>query len=204
MKPSLNRVAWVGAAGLVAALAFWLWPNPEKTAQRSALDNRLLAMQMLGEWLARKFPGQRALVIGNPFTQKRGQRKEIYAFDAAAVGGLRKGLGQQIVLVAEAFPEVRSEFLQQPDSVQIDPKTTTPLSYLVAEKSFDALAQKHSDCGILVSLIGLPANLSAADFWRRANGPKLALLLPDLRVVGERAAIRSAFKAGKIAAAVLN
>jgi len=56
----------------------------------------------------------------------------------------------------------------------------------------------------VVSLIGLPANLAPLEQWHKANGPKLALLLPDLRLLGDRAAIREAFKSGKITAAVLN
>src|SRR5262249_37322780 len=102
------------------------------------------------------------------------------------------------------FPELRSEFNQNPQSVYIDPKTTTPLSYLVAENSFGALAKQSPDCEIIISLIGLPVGVTRSEIWRNASGLKFALLLPDWRVLGDRETVRSVFKAGKILAAVLN
>ncbi len=158
----------------------------------------------MAEYLAGQFGRQRALIVSNPFTQQKGRPKEIYEFEEAGIRGLRAGFRNRIIVAAVAFPDLRPQFILKPDSVYVDPKTTTPLSYLIAEDAFDTLARKHSDCGLIVSLIGLPVNLNRTELWRKPDGPKLALLLPDLRMGGDQAAIRSAVQSRKIVALVLN
>lgn len=102
------------------------------------------------------------------------------------------------------FPELRSEFRQNPQAVYVDPKTTTPLSYLVADGSFDALLKNYPETDIVISLIGLPVNLNRLESWVRSGRPSFALLLPDLHIVGDPAAVKQAMQSSKIVAAVLN
>jgi hypothetical protein len=199
----LNRtLLWAGLAGLLFGFGLWLFPWSR--AQEKPLAQRELATRILAEHLSQRFSGQCAMVISNPFTQRKGQRREIYAFEEAGIRGLRQGFGNSIRLKAVLFPTVRPEFFQHPEAVYVDPKTTTPLSYLVSDDAFDTLARQHSDCALMVSLIGVPANLAQAEFWKNRERPKLALLLPDLRLLGTREAVRQAVKSGKIAAMVLN
>src|SRR6185369_6935232 len=119
--------------------------------------------------LAGRFPGARALIISNPFAQTKGVGGNVKAYEEAGVRGLRRGFGSKIA---------------------IDADTTTPMSYLVAPDAFDKIAKQHPSCSLLVSLIGLPADLSKVELWQATDGPKLALLLPDLRMVGDAAAVR--------------
>jgi hypothetical protein len=102
------------------------------------------------------------------------------------------------------FPELRPECRQNLSSVYIDPATTTPLSYLVAPGALDAAVKEHPGARIIVSLIGVPVNLRQTRTWTTASGKSLALLLPDLRMVGNQADIRQALQSGQIAAMVLN
>ena len=102
--------------------------------------------------------GQEVLVYPT-FTQRKGQRKEIYQFEEAGLRGLRRGLGQRLVVEAVVFPELRPEVYQNPGSSYIDPKTTTPLSYLMAEGALDAVWRQHLGAELFVSLIGLPLNV---------------------------------------------
>jgi hypothetical protein len=49
----------------------------------------------------------------------------------------------------------------------------------------------------------LPAKLNGVRCWREPK-PKFALLLPDLRLIGDATAVKQAVKHGKLAAFVLN
>ncbi|MBI2925095.1 MAG: hypothetical protein HYY24_05250 [Verrucomicrobia bacterium] len=176
--------------------------------QGKPLEQRELATQFLGAYLAEHYAGKRAIALSNPFTQERGHAKEIYRYEAAGLRGLKQGLAPKVTLEEVVFPEVRSLYRTNPAAVYIDPSTTTPLSYLMADEALDALAQKHRSAGIIVSLIGLPINVLQTQAWRDPAGPKFALLLPDLRVLGDKpavraAVVRAAFKSQKIAALIL-
>jgi hypothetical protein len=156
------------------------------------LDQRELATRVLGNYLAEKYHGQKAMVFSNPFSRKPGQPRVVYQFEKAGLRGLRRGLEPSVSIEAVVFPEIRPEFLRNPSAVYIDPTTTTPLSYVTTETAWDALIQQHPGADLVVSLIGLPANLRRTETWRRESGKKFALLLPDLRMVGDSAAIRQA------------
>lgn len=168
------------------------------------LTTRELAMEYMGRYLATHFPGKRVVVLSNPFSQKPGQPREVYKFEKAGLRGLKRGLGSEGALAAVAFPEIKAAFFQNRSSVYVDPHTTTPLSYIVAEDSLDKIAGEHSEAEILVSLIGLPVNVRETETWKQSNPRKFALLLPDLRMVGNDKAIREAITSGKIAVLVLN
>ncbi|MBI4326568.1 MAG: hypothetical protein HY674_15080 [Chloroflexi bacterium] len=168
-----------------------------------ALTDRELATEVLGQYLAQHYPGKKVLVLSNPFTQRQGQRKEIYEFEEAGLRGLRRGLGQRLAVEAVVFPELRPEVFQNPGSSYIDPKTTTPLSYLMADGALDAVWRQHRGAELIVSLIGLPLNVRQTEAWRNPSGPRFALLLPDLRMVGDQKAVSEALEARKIAAIIL-
>lgn len=203
MKSSVRGVVVLVCCGVGITLAFWFYKQDESRTRRSALSHRQAATHALAEHLAKHYPGARALVVSNPFTQKKGQPRQVYEFEEAGINGLREGFGKAISFQV-VFPELRPEFLNNPRAVYVDPKTTTPLSFLVEEGAFEKLAEQHSDCDLMVSLIGLPANLTRRPSWRSANGPKYALLLPDWRTVGDKQAVLNAVKSDKIVAAILN
>ena len=167
-----------------------------------ALAARELAMRRLGEQLTQKFPGQRALLISNPFTQNANIASDIVATEKAGIDGFKKGMGDKLVLEAVAFPELKPEARTNPRAVFIDGETTTPLSFLVSADAFDKLTGQHPQAGLFVSLIGLPANVKELRCWQDEK-TKFALLLPDLRFVGNAAAVKQSLQKGKIAAMVL-
>jgi hypothetical protein len=188
-------------AGAVGAL--WWWHTRAEVAPwRPALDSREVAARVLAEYLARRYPGAKALVLGNPFVQRPGQGPEIYAFERASIQGLQRGFGSRSSLEV-VYPELRSEFLQRPEKVFVDPKTTTPLSFLISENTLDQLTQTHPGFELLVSLIGLPVNVRDSRLWRESEKPRLALLLPDWRILGDHDSIRASMKSEKVVAAVM-
>jgi hypothetical protein len=185
---------------LVLGVGLWLFLR--SGPHRNALLNRELATRGLAEYLASRQPGQRALVLSNPFTRQKGLEAGVYAQEEAGIRGLREGFGRQIVLGSIGYPELKPEAEANPLALVGDKETSTPLSYLVAEDAFDKLIDAHPDCGVVVSLVGLPADLGRVQAWKRAGSPKFALLLPDLRMIGDAAAVRASLVTGKLVAFV--
>jgi hypothetical protein len=187
-------------AVLLVGVSTWL--AFRRNAYDVALQGRAVATRVLAEELARRFPNSTALIISNPFAEHARIRKNISAVEEAGISGLRLGFGDKVRVAGVVYPPIRPEAEKDPRSVHI-PDTTTPLSYLVAEDSLDQMAAAHPDCDLLVSLIGLPARLDKVALWSQEGPPRLALLLPDLRMVGDADKLRQAVKSGKLVAFVL-
>ena len=198
-----RKIALIALGVVLLGSGFGWWLTHWRTGPwRPALSAREVATRVLGEQIRTRHPQAKVLVVGNPFTQRSGQSGEIYAFEEAAVRGLREGLGSPGALKL-VYPELRPEFLRNPQSVSVDPKTTTPLSYLVSDDSFDRLVRENPGFGVLISLIGVPIQIRQSRLWTEPGQPSLALLLPDWRLLGGYESIRDAVKSGKIAAAVI-
>ena len=198
----MNSRRWIVAGAICAAFVLGGILLRPRGPQQAAFQARELATRGLAEAVAKSSPGQRVLVISNPFTQRSDLPGPMRAMEDAGLRGLKAGFGPTAKLTI-AFPELRPEAKHNPRAVAIDPESTTPLSFLVAENAFDQLAKQHPDCDVIVSLIGLPATLERVQCWKDAAGPRFALLLPDLRLIGNRSAIRAAMLRGKLAAVVL-
>ena len=195
----MNRQSLLALAAL-AIIAGVAWHFMREPGRREALHSREVATRMLAEHLSAKFPGRRVLVASNPFTQS-GAPAEIANMEQAGIAGLRKGLKKNDITVA--FPELKPEARTNPRSLFIDAETTTPLSFLVAEDAFDKMVREHPGNDLIVSLIGLPAALEKVQTWRNPGPPQFALLLPDLRMIGDAAAVKAAMQTGKLVAFVL-
>ncbi len=159
-------------------------------------------MEMLGARIAKLRPECKVLVLSNPFTKKSGYLDEKNQYERAGLRGLRKGLGGRSP-VTVVFPEIRPEFLANPQSVVIPPESRTPLSFLMQPASVDHLAEAHAECRVIVSLIGLPIGVNRLKIWNEKDPRCFALLLPDLRVLGPPDQAVAAFERGKLLAAVV-
>jgi hypothetical protein len=196
-----NLAWWAVAVALAAGVVFWLWRRDP--AQESALRSRAEATRVLAEYLVKTGAGRSVLVISNPFVKRGGVAPAICATEAAGVRGIAQGLAGKAKMEGPVFPDLKPEAEQDPRSVAIDPETTTPLGYLVAEEAFDRLVGAHPECDVIFSLIGLPAVLARVQCWQASGPPRFALLLPDLRMIGNADAVRGAMRSGKLAAFVL-
>jgi hypothetical protein len=192
----LKRALIIAVLLAVAGAAVWFFRSNDP--QAAAFDSRQVATRMLGEYLAKRFPKAPVVVISNPFTGL-GASPKIVEMEQAGIAGLRDAFGKDATLKI-VMPELKPAARTDPRSLLADPETPTPLSYLVAEDSFDKLA---ADAEVVVSLIGLPAELDRVQSWRQAGKPTFALLLPDLRFIGNTAAVRAAMKSGKLAAFIM-
>jgi hypothetical protein len=185
---------------ILSALAALFVAGCAKSAPES---ERAVATRVLAEHVVTAARPKGILVLSNPLSQQSGRPAEVYAFEKAGVEGLKEGFGEKVP-VTVVFPKLKEEVLRDPGSVQVDPQTTTPLSFLVAENAFSEVIQQNPNCDVVVSLIGLPVNLAAVKEWSHAGGPKFALLLPDWRMIGARDAILRAFGEKKLVAAVVS
>ena len=181
-------------AGLFLVLAGCTKSAPE--------SERELATQVLATEVAKRAAPKAVLVISNPFTRESGRPPEIYAFENAGLDGLAAGFGKKVKIEVD-YPAVKSEVQHDPTSVRIDPQSTTPLSFLVSDGAFSEITQRHPKVDVVVSLIGLPVNLTAYKEWTQPGGPRFALLLPDWRMIGGKEAIVQTFRSGKLVAAVV-
>ena len=159
-------------------------------------------MEMLGARIAKLRPECRVLVLSNPFTKESGYLNEKSQFERAGLHGLRKGLGRRSP-VTVVFPEIRPEYLANPQSVIIPSDSRTPLSFLIQPASVDQLAEAHPDCRVVVSLIGLPVGVNQLKIWNEKERRCFALLSPDLRVLGPPDQAVAAFQQENLLAAVL-
>jgi hypothetical protein len=188
---------------LLVAAGFTTWLLLKSNPHKNALRVREVATWGLAEHLARVQPGKRALIVSNPFTERSGTAKEIAETEQAGIRGLRAGFGTRIASASVVFPELKPGALEDPRALLGEVETSTPLSYLMIADAFDKLARQHADCEIIVSLIGLPAEIQQGEVWNTPGKPIFALLLPDLTMVGDFSAVQNAVKSGKLAAFVL-
>ena len=194
----MKRAFGVGVGIVLAIGAATVWYFNRGDEQAAAFRSRQSATRMLAEYLAKKFPQGNIVVVSNPFTQTNAP-PEIMEMEQAGISGLREGFGKGRALKV-VLPDLKPMARTDPRSLLTDPETPTPLSYLVAEDSFDKLV---TDADVVVSLIGLPAELDQVVSWHKTGKPPFALLLPDLRMIGNSAAVRTAMKNGKLAAFVI-
>jgi len=197
MNPRLG-LSFVLVAGVGLGAWFFTRPDPHGNALRV----RALATRGLADHLAQKFSGQKVLVLSNPFRQAHGS-SDIAAVEEAGLQGLRQGFESRMPIAGVALPALRPEAQVDPRPLLADTETTTPLSYLVTPDAFDQAYQQHGDSGVVVSLIGLPAELNQCRIWSTNGPPRFGLLWPDLRVLGNTAAVQQALKSGKLAVFVL-
>src|SRR5258708_2061610 len=136
---NLRRVPLVGfvAVAVAAGMAMWWRRGP----QEEAFQVRSLATRGLAEHLAKSFSGHRVLVISNPFTQRSGLPRAMRKMEDAGLRGLKQGFATKVNMAAVVFPELKPKAKKNPRAVFIDPESTTPLSFLVAEDAFDKLAR---------------------------------------------------------------
>ncbi len=166
------------------------------------LSERELATTVLAQESAKVVRPKKVLVISNPFSEQPGRPEQVYEFEKAGVAGLEEGFGKD-VKIEVVFPQLKPEVLKDPRSVQVDPQSPTPLSFLVSEQAFSEVLQKYPDADLVVSLIGLPLNLASFKEWNQPDKPQFALLFPDWRIIGNQPAITRAFQSGKLVTAVV-
>lgn len=190
------------AGGLLVVAVWVVWnaflkPAPELS---EAIQLRQRALEMLGGHLLSKIEGDRVLVVSNPYAETASASSKTRRFEEAALRGLKKSLGVEKELVVD-FPAIQPEFRDHPEKASIPTDSTTPLSFIMAPDAIDRLLAVHSDCALVISLVGLPVGVEGTGAWQ--SEIPFALLKPDLRVLGSKGQARKLFREQKILAAVV-
>lgn len=200
MKLSKSNAIAVGAIAVVGIVLFILW---RPTSSYSIhLDARFESMRLLGDYIRQEKPGANVLLMGNPFVQRPDASDKIQDHDTMGHEGLVAGLGET-AKVTKVYPELSGDYLKDPNSVFIPPRSKTPLSFIVEAASFQSLAESHPDHQVVVSLIGLPKGIQKQSMWKESDPTSFALLLPDFRLLGRSSDVIAQFENGKILAVVI-
>jgi hypothetical protein len=141
-------------------------PNMCRGVERE-MHYQFVGGQKLGQYLAEKCPGARALLIVPPTdTGDRGRRRNSLA------DGLREGFGRAITVVAEAGPE-RPAAIGKGSGVGpsagesgIPADTAVPLEYWFTAEVFDRLVRNYAgQVDRVVTTIGLPRDPAKMKLW---------------------------------------
>jgi hypothetical protein len=185
--------------GIGLGIGYYFYNRPRVEADQL----RSLATWGLADYLAEHYADSRVLILANPFATRENMDQAVVDQEQAGIQGLRDGFRDEMVSVEVVYPTLLPDAYASPQSLIPDSSVTTPISFLLAPNALASLRTEHPDHDLWVSLIGLPVGISEQEIWKTGKGPKFALLLPDLRVIGNPAEIRSAVRAGKLAAFVL-
>ena len=159
-----------------------------------ALSKRHNLTFVLGKEIKKRFPDNNILILANPF------KKHSYSdFDLKGIEGIKDSL-RGSVDVQVSYPEIYPQFKNNPGSVLLPNDTKTPLSYMVNPASLDSLMQKFPNHTMVVSLIGIPMGIQNTKMWASTKH-SIALIDPDMRIIGSMNLVKKAFATGKISLA---
>ena len=159
--------------------------------KEKALNKRHNLTFVLGEEIKKRYPDRKILLLANPF-----KKHSFSDFDSEGIEGLKDAFGGSTEIQV-AYPEIYPQFQNNPGSAILPMDTKTPLSYMVNPVSIDNLISEFPNHTILVSLIGIPFGIQNTKLWA---SPKhsVALIEPDMRIIGNENSARKSFVGGKI------
>ena len=124
--------------------------------------------EVLGSYLKDKFPGEKVLVVAERdfATNKRTDR---------LIEALKTGLGSADV-------EVDTITLDTKGKMPPEEEMMMPIEEMMTAKDFDKLLEKHQDCKLVITMIGLPRDAANMKVWKMSKDkrPKIALLNGDV------------------------
>ena len=136
----------------------------------------------VGIFLAKENGGKKVLFVADPGFETSDNIKSL-------VDAFKKGYGSENVVV---------DTIALPDDQKDAPM---PLYMIMKAKDFDALLEKHADCQVVVTSIGLPGDVNKMKFWRMAADKRPALFLlglPSGRIDGLADQIKKGVVAGVV------
>jgi len=131
-----------------------------------------VSTEKLGKYVAEKFPNSKILIIHEPSSTSGQERRD------ALINGLKEGLGAAGTVVATDEPEIPASLKANMGSggPGQEGEMMAPMEMWYTAKAFDALVEKHKDCDMVVTLIGLPPQEAARlKFWKMKPRPKLVI-----------------------------
>ena len=167
-----------------------------KAMKRAESDRSSAAV--LGEYLTRKFPGSKALVVVLPEGSARERRKR----REALINGLEQGFAGNITVQAADYPQfpviVEAEIGNTGSRDHVPASWTPPLQYWYSAEVLDKLIAKYPQCDLVVSFVSLPKDYDRMKIWRLPENkrPRVAV------AAGNIAGLKKALAKGWVVAAV--
>jgi hypothetical protein len=123
---------------------------------------------MLGKELAEKVPGAKTLLIVEK-TRPNDDRTP------ALLQAFKDGAAGKLTIAASVTPTVTWPDGRQPKPEEMD---MMPMNEMLKAKDYNDVIDKHSDCNLVVSFIGLPMDIEELRVWTIApdKRPKLGLI----------------------------
>lgn len=139
----------------------------------------------LGNFLATKFPGSKALIIVDS-KEEEGSRLN------GILQSLREGLEGKIEIVAVSIPDVA------PKEYNVEQSGPPDVVNMLQAEHLDKLIKKHRSCNMIISFIGLPREGGELEIWdmEKTERPKFVIASGDFYPYGNE------IMEGKIIAAV--
>lgn len=138
---------------------------------------------VLGSYLKGKFPGEKVLIVADRDYEKNKRTQRL-------IESLKAGLGSDanvdtITIASKGNVPPEEEFMM-------------PLEEIMTAKDFNAVLDKHSDCKMVISMVGLPRDAAKMKIWQMSSAtrPKIAILDGGIQ------SLKQAIAAGYIVAAV--
>ena len=180
-------------------------PNQKKVMQ-AQMAYLMVSTEKLGQYLAEKYPGSKAIVIVSPTTPSTQQNNN------ALLDGLKQGMGGKIEILKEVAPEVPK--MQMPNMPPPPPAggkdsklpappamdemmMMGPIEFWLTPEKFDALIQPYiGKADLVITTIGLPMEVAKLKYWTWDKKPKMVI------ASGSIFELKKAFEACAVAAAV--
>ena len=193
--------------GLGWGLVFLGWVLSAGCSPREARlagSRREMVIERLTAEALKAAPGAAVLTIGNPFAGLAGSDPSLREVEDASRRGVTRAVEKAgAKLAGSTVPRLREDAMRDPTSVPIPTGASTPISFMTERGAWDRIGSEFSGAGLWSSWVGLPAHLAETRAWVESGGPKWALYMPDLRLVGTREGVKEAFESGKLVAVVL-
>ena len=134
-----------------------------------------------GDYLKTTFPGKKVLLVADPGFEKNDNVKKL-------ADALQAGYGGEVVTDTVQLPGNQAD-------------APMPLYMMMKAADFDAMVDKHPDCGVIVTTVGLPQDANRLKFMKQSADKRPALFLmglPSGPVPGIMAALQSGIITGLI------
>ena len=193
-SPRARMVTVVLTVGALLSVGAHLLLHDEQAAFRQRMMKRELAYtqistRVLGEHLAQRYPGTKALVI-YPFRYVRDNDR----FNAL-LQGLEEGLGDAVETVHHD-PWVPEVYRVDDPARQKEAYENLPVHTWYTADYFDKIIEQHGQgCRIVISLTGLPEDQQRMRLWQRPDRPAMVLgwfSVPNLREMVDEGRIDAA------------
>ena len=191
---------WAAVIALICALLHIVTSGgpSQKSVMKTQMRYVEVSTEKLGQYLAEKYPGKKALLIVSPIAKINQANAD------ALTRGLKRGLKGKITIVAEISPEPPQmpNLPAGPQGRRLPPGAGMmmmgPIEFWLTPEKFDAMLEPQlKNVDLVITTIGLPMEVGKLKFWQIKPQPAKMVIAN-----GNISNLAEAIKTGYVAAAV--